>query len=134
MNYLTIEALQDRLKPLGRTLPDPQSGVLYCNWTLSGVEILFRGRTLAADLCALPGAEADRSPLTGQITERPTWPWCAVILDEDETPARTFAVEGETCTQLLFHSGEEELHRIRLIKRTENGKGYLGVRGFWLDG
>lgn len=134
MNYLTIDALQDRLKPLGRTLPDPQSGVLYCNWTLSGVEILFRGRTLAADLCALPGAEADRSPLTGQITERPTWPWCAVILDEDETPARTFAVEGETCTQLLFHSGEEELHRIRLIKRTENGKGYLGVRGFWLDG
>ena len=74
MNYLTIEALQDRLKPLGRTLPDPQSGVLYCNWTQSGVEILFRGRTLAADLCALPGAEADRSPLTGQITERPPGP------------------------------------------------------------
>lgn len=62
MNYLTIDELQDCLKPMGRTLTDPQSGVLYFDWTLSGVEILFRGCTLMADLCALPGTEADRSP------------------------------------------------------------------------
>ena len=62
MNYLTIDELQERLKPMGRTLTDPQSGVLYFDWTLIGVEILFRGCTLLADLCALPGTEANRSP------------------------------------------------------------------------
>ena len=104
MKYQTIASLGERLHPLGRTLPDPQTGILYCDWTLSGVELWFRGSTLLADLCALPGAEMDRSPLTGQITERPTWPWCAVILDEEEIPAATFAVEGESCTRLLFHT------------------------------
>ena len=134
MKYQTIASLGERLHPLGRTLPGPQTDILYCDWTLSGVELWFRGSTLLADLCALPGAEMDRSPLTGQITERPTWPWCAVILDEEEIPAATFAVEGESCTRLLFHTDGEETHRLRLVKRTENGKGYLGVRGFWTDG
>ena len=134
MHYDFVLSLSDNLKPLGRTLPDPETGILYCDWTLSGVELWFCGRTLLVDLTALPGAEQERDPLTGQLNERLTWPWCAVILDDGEQPDRIFEVTQERQTQLLFHSEEEELHRIRLIKRTENGKGYLGLAGFWSEG
>lgn len=134
MQYQSIRALRDLIKPLGRTLPSPDGTLLYCNWTLSGVELRFRGRTLLADLGAMPGAEQDRNPITGALAERPTWPWCAVILDGAEEPARVFEVSSDRETCLLFHSDDEETHCIRLIKRTENGKGFLGIRGFWLDG
>lgn len=134
MNYRPALSLPGCLRPLGRTLQDPGTGVLYCDWTLSGVELWFRGRTLLAELTALPGAEQDRSPLTGCVTDRPTWPWCAVVLDDDEQPSRVFEVGRERETQLLFHSEQEELHRVRLVKRTENAKGYLGLAGLWADG
>lgn len=134
MEYHAITALGDRVLPLGRTLPDPETGILYCDWTLSGVELWFRGTTLLADLTALPGAEQDRNPLTGLLAQRPTWPWCAVVLDEEEEPAAVLEVDGAQCTRLLVHWDAPQTHRVRLVKRTENGKGYLGVRGFWAEG
>ena len=134
MHYQSIQELYETIRPLGRTLPEAGGGTLWCDWTLSGVELRFRGTTLLADLTALPGAELDRNPFTGAPAERPTWPWCAVILDGAETPSRVFEVPSERETCLLLHSGDAGTHTLRLVKRTENGKGFLGIRGFWLDG
>lgn len=134
MQYVSIRALRDTIKPLGRTLWSADGTVLYCDWTASGVELWFRGTTLLADLTAMPGAEMDRNPFTGALAERPTWPWCAVVVDDQEAPVRVFEVPGPSEACLMVHWEAEALHRIRLIKRTENGKGYLGIRGFWLDG
>lgn len=133
MKYFDMAELNGKLYPLGRTLLDHDSKILYFNWTLSGVELWFQGRVLMAVLDALPGIEQDRNAATGQTVQRNTWPWCAVVLDDDQAPARTFEVSG--CqVQLLYFSEQEKLHRIRLIKQTENGKGYLGLRGLWGDG
>ena len=134
MEYLEITSLSDRIRPLGRTLMDHDAGILWFNWSLAGVELCLRGTTLLAELCALPGEELDRDERTGQTTERPTWPWCAVVLDSNDVPSAVFEVQGGRCVRLVFHDAADGTHRIRLVKRTENGKGFLGVRGFWAEG
>ena len=132
MQYHSLAELAPLLRPLGRTLP--LGDTLYFDWTCSGVELYFHGTTLLAQLTAIPGAEQDRHPMTGALVERPTWPWCAVILDGGDQPSRVIPVEEAEQTCLLFHSETPETHRIRLIKRTENAKGYLGLKGLWADG
>ena len=129
-----ISGKNEHIKPIGRTLWRDQEGILFFNWTCSGIDLWFRGTALLAEFFAMPGEEPEIDPLTGQARTRATWPWLAVVLDDNEVPALRFALEREISTQLIFHSEQEETHRIRIVKLTENGKGYAGLRGFWMDG
>lgn len=134
MITLLAKDLLPKVKLYGRTLYREEDQTLYFNWTASGIAVWFRGKTLLAEFAAMPGAEMDRNPMTGQTTQRPTWPWLAVVADNQENPDRKFEVARETSTQLLFHSDEEETHCIRLVKLTENGKGFLGLKALHMDG
>lgn len=134
MKYQKIPSLSGCIRPLGRTLPDREEGILWCDWSLAGVEVCFHGSTLLAEFCALPGEETERDPRTGQPSRRPTWPWCTVVVDDRDVPSAVFEVQGEHCVRLVFHGQTPGPHRIRLVKRTENGKGFLGLRGFWTEG
>lgn len=134
MKYQKIPSLSGCIRPLGRTLPDREEGILWCDWSLAGVEVCFHGSTLLAEFCALPGEETERNPRTGQPSRRPTWPWCTVVVDDRDVPSAVFEVQGEHCVRLVFHGQTPGPHRIRLVKRTENGKGFLGLRGFWTEG
>lgn len=126
--------LLEKVKPYGRTLYRDAEQTLYFNWTASGMAIWFRGKTLLAELAAIPGSEAEMNPATGESTQRPTWPWLAVVMDNRETPDRKLEISRESSTHLLFHSEEEETHCVRLVKLTENGKGFLGLKALHIDG
>ncbi len=134
MTELFGKELLSRVRPMGRTLYRPESGTLFFNWTASGLEFQFKGSCLTAEFSAMPGAETDIDPLTGQSSERPTWPRLAACLDGEEQPSRSFAREHPESTQLIFRSRGEESHLIRIVKLTENGKTYAGLMGFWTDG
>jgi len=122
------------LRPLGRTLAPPGAHALYFDWTVSGIEVFFRGTCLMAEFTAMAGEETDVEALTGRTLTRPTWPWLAVVLDDENVPVRRLALEQPESIQLLFQSDQEEYHRVRVVKLTENGKGFAGLRGFRMEG
>lgn len=134
MTEIFGKELLSRVRPMGRTLYKPESGTLFFNWTASGLEFRFKGTCLTAEFSAMPGAETDIDPLTGQSSERPTWPRAAVILDGRELPSRSLDLDRPESAQLIFRSREEENHIIRIVKLTENGKTYAGLKGFWANG
>ena len=138
MEYIPYPDLANKAREYGRTFFDQENGILYMNWTCTGIEFLFRGTCLLADFTAVPGEEVDALPTApdgrGQFLKRPTWPWVAIFLDGEEVPRRRFEVKGENATELLFHSRKSEVHRIRLVKLTENIKSYLGLLGLWAEG
>ena len=45
------------IRTIGRTFYEEKSGVLYMNWTCTGIEFIFKGTCLIADLCAFNGEE-----------------------------------------------------------------------------
>lgn len=127
------DSLLPKLKLYGRTLYRKQENILYFNWTDSGVEFVFTGTRLLAEFAAMPGAELDPPPASrAEPVLRPTWPWAAVIVDGQRT--RRFEVNEAAPVQLLFQSKEPETHCIRIVKLTENGKGYLGLKSLIADG
>ena len=144
--------IEGRVKKLGRTFFDKDDQILYMNWTCSGVEFVFRGTVLMVEFTAGCGAEdevvfvpcytsgfvkenLDDTNLVSSVQEkRKTWPAAAVFLDDEEKPFRQFTVDENARTELLFFSGKEETHRIRLVKLTENLKSFLGIKCFWAEG
>lgn len=134
MEILQGKELLPYVKQYGRTLYRGPEQALFFNWTNSGVALWFRGKTVMAEFIAMPGAEMDVNPINGETTPRPTWPWLAVVVDQQEVPQRKFEVSQEHSTQLLFHADTEQTHCIRLAKVTENGKGFLGLKALYVDG
>ena len=136
------------IRTIGRTFYEEKRGVLYMNWTCTGIEFIFKGTCLIADLCAFNGEEDEVVwvPDLGGGTEstpgvvkrhqekRKTWPVTAVFLDDKEVPESTFTLDEQTGRQLLFFSEKEEQHKIRLVKLTENLKSFLGIKGFFAEG
>lgn len=134
MKRYSISELSDRLSVHGRTFRDAREDILYFNWSCSTVEFIFRGTHLNVSLRAVCGQEFEGMPTDPNVTTRPTWPWLAVFLDDMDTPMRKFEVASPNETWLLYQSAEPETHRIRLVKRTENYKTFLGVSAFTAEG
>lgn len=134
MKKTGILDLENRIKKLGRTYTDRDNGVLYFNWTCSGLEFVFRGSCLIASFCAQPGIETDPAGITGEVKERTIWPWAAVYLDDAEIADRCFELSKDTGTHLIFQSEEAETHKIRIVKLTENLKTGAGIDTIYMEG
>lgn len=126
-----VSELLPKLKRHGRTLYRPQDA-LYFNWTNSGVELLFHGTVLTADFSAMAGFEMDPPAAGAEPKPRQTWPWLGVAVDG--VLVRQVKVRADCPSQLLFSSAAPETHSIRLVKLTENGKGYLGLKSLTAEG
>lgn len=132
MKTTAVSELIPKLKLHGRTLYRSQEDVLWFNWTNSGMELHFCGTLLMADFTATAGFEMDPPPMGGEPKPRETWPWLGVAVDG--VLVRSFEVRPDCAAQLLFSANQPEVHRIRLVKLTENGKGYLGLKSITIDG
>jgi lysophospholipase L1-like esterase len=121
----------------GRTLLH-ENGILFLNWTCSGVSFNFTGKTLLADLYAVPGAELemgrDMPFAPPKLTERKTWPCLAVFLDDDPQPYRYFEIGREQSSEVIFAASQAETHKITIRKMSENPKGKAGILAFVTDG
>ena len=118
----------------GRTYYDEHSQTLHFNWTNSGFELLFRGTRLTAGFCAEYGEEVEGLPWDETAPRRKTWPWLSVFLDGRDTPAHVFEVSSDQEQHLIFESETPETHRIRIVKRTENGKTFAGLNSLLAEG
>lgn len=134
MKKTEVRDIEERIRKLGRTYQDTETGILHFNWTCSGLELTFRGTCLIASLHAQSGVETERDMVSGNMEERATWPWISVFLDEEEAPCRRFEIARPEDTQLIFQSETEETHRIRIVKITENLKTGLGIDRFYMEG
>ncbi len=134
MQRYPVSALSGRLLSYGRTFYEPKEGVLYCNWSCDTVEVLFSGTQLNVSFCADCGYEVEGLPTDPNAPKRATWPWVSVFVDDSPTPVRTFEVASAHETWLLYQSDEPQTHRIRLTKRTENLKTFLGIAAFTAEG
>lgn len=117
----------------GRNYYDKDAGILYMNWSASGMEFKFMGSFLAAELTAMAGAEIEGDPWDQNAPTRPTWPWIQIFTDDEEEPVK-IEIAGDRQTVLLYAGSSKEKHRIRLLKQTENYKTQLGICGFVMDG
>ena len=129
------KSMKEKLEYIGRVFED-ESGIIFMNWTCSGVRFEYSGRILMADLEAVCGREVETdehgNPLSKEF--RKTWPYAAVFLDDAEEPFSVFEVNERQKNYLLYASEEAEKHIVTLIKLTENEKGKLGIRKIWGDG
>ncbi len=133
MKKIEIKDCMHHLEMLGRTY-ETENGLLYFNWTCSGIRFDFEGSILSIRLKAQPSAERDMDPSTGQFHDRLSHPWIAVFLDDLENPYQYFELQKENHIYLLFQSETVEKHTITIRKMTENQKGRVGIVEFLTDG
>lgn len=109
----------------GRTIEDKRTGAVFFNWSGSGFEFGFEGTRLDARLLALETV----SPVEGTL-----WPWVSVYVDDEEKPIKDLAVDNPEQAYTLFSSAAPEKHRIKVVKRSENDKGKVGLLELETDG
>lgn len=109
----------------GRTILDEQTGAVFMNWSGSGFEVVFEATRLDVEFLALE---------TVYPTEGALWPCVSVFLDEQETPALELLLDQPSQRCTLFRNETLQKHRIRVVKRTENDKGKVGLFGIEVEG
>ena len=109
----------------GRTIYDEPTGAVFFNWTGAGFEVAFEATKLELTMLALESA----NPFEGAL-----WPCVSVFLDDGEEPVRELYLNQPTTRITLFESDKPEQHRIRLVKRTENDKGKVGLSDIAIEG
>lgn len=109
----------------GRTIYDEPTGAVFFNWTGSGFEVTFEATKLELTFLAMESA----NPFEGAL-----WPCVSVFLDEGEEPVQELYLNQPTMRVTLFESDKPEQHRIRLVKRTENEKGKVGLSDIAVEG
>lgn len=114
---------REQLALFGRVLYDTARGALFFNWTGSGMEFKFIASSVSIDAVAF----ADEYP-----GEADNEPWLTVLIDGKEHSAVHIASgEGSYC---LFCSEKPETHVMRVLKRSENSKGRMGLIRLRVDG
>lgn len=109
----------------GRTLYDARQQAMFFNWSASGFRLAFEGARLEAEMVAF----AETFPGEG-----PNLPYIAVFADGAPQPAQTLRVEEGVSRVTLFAGDQPGAHTLRVVKRSENSKGRLGLRALWTDG
>ena len=135
LKRVEIREITDRIRTFGRTYQDDEDGILYFDWTCSGVEFLFKGTCLTASFRAMCSEETDGTdPITGKQKKREVWPWAAVFADGSDRPQYRFEIGETGKNQMIWFSSREETHRIKIVKLTENLKTFLGLESLYMDG
>lgn len=109
----------------GRTLYEEKTDTVFFNWTGSGFEVAFEATKLEVVLLTLESA----NPFEGTLC-----PIVSVFLDAEESPVQEIYLNQPETRLTLHESSLPERHRIRVVKRTENDKGKVGVSDIAIDG
>lgn len=123
MEKINIADCISLLQRNGRTVYT-EDGVLFCNWTCSGIRFSFTGTTLAIRIKSIPSIE------NGQTF----FPWLGVVMDDGEDLACRIELNQDGGLYTIFQSEKKETHVITLVKLTENHKGKMGFMAFLTDG
>lgn len=134
MDRIEMKNCKHLTRSLGRIFFHEKTGVCYLNWSCSGVELMFTGTTLLAELTACASSEIEGMPWDKDAPTHQNYPWLGVLVDNEEEPSRCIEIGREEDSCLIFRSREPETHRIRIVKLTENLKAKLGIRGFVMEG
>lgn len=109
----------------GRTLFDPNTKAVFFNWSGSGFEFVFEGKQLAVYLSALDTV----FPPEGTL-----WPWISIFVDDMEKPVAEIEIDRTEKTVTLIADETVHKHAVRVVKRSENDKGKVGITGFEMEG
>lgn len=113
-----------RIRWLGRTRFDPETGVRSVFYTASGFEVRFSGSSVDAVLLAPHLSDPDRGPRL------------ALFLDGEEDPRKAglLVLREKRSRQVLASGLPEGIHTLRVLKRSEALEGDLGVLSLATDG
>ncbi len=125
MLEIGYKELQTSVRFFGRTFADEACGAVFFNWTGAGFTLTFEGTRLDVTLLAYE---------TVFLPEGIHWPWISVFVDGGERPATEFCIDRRAATYTLFQSETCERHTIRVVKRSENDKGKLGLAAIGGEG
>lgn len=132
MKELRMKDALGLVKTWGRTYWDEQDGVLYANYTCGAFEVDFQGTELTVEFAAVPDTFVPPSA-AGEQPPREDWPFIAVFLDGGGEPFRRLRIrDGERVC--VFQAGQEERHRIRMVKLNENFRTCLGIHALHMEG
>lgn len=122
---LKAENLAGKLTFFGRTIFERASNAVFFNWSGSGFEMSFFGSRVEAEFVGL----ADFYP-----TEGTNLPWLAIMTDDASEVKKVIEVPEGVSTCTIFEVREKGTHTIRVVKRSENTKGRVGIRKIIVDG
>ena len=124
MSMQKFSADEKTVRLLGRTVE--HRGTRYLSWSCSGVEFIFTGTKLTAELW------------TDWVLDEP-WkeifqPWAAVFVNGEAEPRLRFPVEAGTNSYTLFESGTPETAAIRFVKLSEAAFSRMGIASISAEG
>ena len=122
---LNTDSFAGRVAFSGRTFVDRDAEAVFFNWSGSGFELSFFGSRVEVEL----DGRADFYP-----TEGTNLPWLAVLSDNPDEPSQVFEVAEGVRRYSIFDSTKPGAHTVRVLKRSENSKGRVGLRKILVDG
>lgn len=113
-----------RIRWLGRTRFDPETGVRSVFYTASGFEVRFSGTFLEGLFLAPQLSDPERGPRL------------AVFLDGEEDPRKAdlLVLRESRSRQILVSGLPGGIHTVRVLKRSEALEGDLGIVSLSTDG
>lgn len=118
MLEIRFKEFQTAVRFFGRTFADEEHDAVFFNWTGAGFTLQFEGTRLDVALVAYE---------TVFLPEGIHWPWISVFVDDNDKPINEFCISQPSGTYTLFQSETCGQHTIRVVKRSENDKGKLGL-------
>jgi hypothetical protein len=109
----------------GRTLYDAPLQAMFFNWTASGFMLAFKGTQVDVETVAF----SETYPGEG-----PNLPYISVFLDGQPMPLHTLRVEEGVQRLQLYAGDQPQAHTLRVVKRSENSKGRLGLKSVRVEG
>lgn len=126
---MKIKELLPLVKVHGRTIYDEEKEALFCNWTMAGITLKFKGTYLKARVTAL----ADQLPGMPGMPQPPEDLPCIGAVIDGELVYRHECVKGEQELYLYGAMEEKEL-TVQIVKLSENARGKLGIIEIETDG
>lgn len=126
---MKIKELLPLVKVHGRTVYDEEKEALFCNWSLSGITVGVKGKSLRIKVIAF----SDQIPGMPNMPQPPAdWP-CVGAVVNNELLYRHECRDAEQWLE-VWESDEEECAEVEIIKLSENARGKLGIVEVETDG
>lgn len=115
---------ENHVRVLGRSLF--MNNIRYLSWSCSGVEFLFTGSKLTAEIW------------TDWVRDEP-WknifqPYFAVFVNDEEVPQKRFAIEAGTKNYTIYESDSVCTVKIKILKLSEAAFSKTGIVSLSADG
>lgn len=115
---------ENHVRVLGRSLF--LNNIRYISWSCSGVEFLFTGTSLTAEIWTdWTLDEPWKEIFQGHM---------AVFVDDEEIPRKRFAIESGTNSYTIFESDTERTVKIKILKLSEAAFSKTGIVSFSAEG